>query len=210
MDIRDIAPHAKILEKGLSPLRLQKMLAHKKEEDRLRSLGAGLFLGHFLKAPDSSFQYTPHGKPFLPNGPHFNLSHSGNLVFLAIDTAPIGVDVEMWRAVDFDEIAASWFHPEEKKWMNAAPHLEKAFFDLWALKESHVKMLGSGLSKKISDLCLCIRENHAYLENRAEMAPYFRLFSDIPGYSLALCSLHQDLPDTVIPVSSEEILHKLS
>ena len=37
----------------------------------------------------------PGGKPYLPGGPHFSISHSGGMVLLAVcDEGPVGCDVE--------------------------------------------------------------------------------------------------------------------
>lgn len=43
------------------------------------------------------FATTPHGKPYLPGGPHFNLSHSGDWLCLAFHHAPVGVDIQQER-----------------------------------------------------------------------------------------------------------------
>ena len=44
----------------------------------------------------------PGGKPFFPSQPqlHFNLSHSGSYALCALDTSPVGVDIQVvkpWR-----------------------------------------------------------------------------------------------------------------
>ena len=63
------------------------------EKDRLLSLGAGYLLKKYL--PDGEIKYTSSGKPYLENGPRFNISHSGEFAVLAIHhTREVGVDIE--------------------------------------------------------------------------------------------------------------------
>lgn len=68
---------------------------------------------HAVRLPvPLSYEYGTYGKPewerrcideLKPNKAyaHFNLSHSGNYVVLAISDTPIGVDIQMERACDY-------------------------------------------------------------------------------------------------------------
>jgi phosphopantetheinyl transferase len=48
-----------------------------------------------LGCREKDIQIAPDGKPCLPDGPHFNLSHSGGMVLLAVcEISPVGCDVE--------------------------------------------------------------------------------------------------------------------
>src|ERR1700722_1843475 len=48
-------------------------------------------------------QYTDWKKPFLPDGPAFNISHSGNRVVCILGTgARIGIDIEILKPFSFD------------------------------------------------------------------------------------------------------------
>ena len=100
------------------------------------------------------FQYGERGKPFLPAGPSFSLSHSGDRVVVAVAAATpaggrVGVDVEVVRPVRrMEAVAQRRFAPEEVKWWAGLPSGRKvaAFFQLWTRKEAFAKALGRGLA----------------------------------------------------------------
>ena len=58
----------------------------------------------------------PHGKPVLPGGPGFSLSHAGDLVGVAVrPDGPVGLDVEQVRDVaDLDALAGHVRSPAER------------------------------------------------------------------------------------------------
>lgn len=124
---------------------------------RRRQTAATGLLRHVLGAwtgddPRSlRFRTGPHGKPELPGGPVFNLSHSGEWWLLGIaDGGRLGVDVEVHRPLaDLAALARSTFHPDEADEVLAHPDAaarERAFFRVWARKEAFIKAVGLGLS----------------------------------------------------------------
>jgi 4'-phosphopantetheinyl transferase len=101
------------------------------------------------------FDQDSFGKPFLTEGcdpipPAFNLSHSGDLVAVALSRGrQIGIDVEEIRPIkDLERIAGSNFTPEECAFVlrHAAKAREHAFFRCWTRKEAYIKAVGKGLS----------------------------------------------------------------
>lgn len=115
-------------------------------------------LGAYLDRPPGALTYrwNPAGKPALerPEGTYFNLSHSGDLVVVAVTRAgPVGVDVErITGSRDLETIARRFFAEEE--WAGIEPlDAERrvvAFFRLWTRKEALLKGLGTGLSIPLS------------------------------------------------------------
>jgi 4'-phosphopantetheinyl transferase len=98
---------------------------------------------------DLRFDYGPQGKPFLTDGPAFNLSHAGGWAALAVahDTVDLGLDIEAHRPVE-PAVAERFFAPAE---IAALAPLSGAawqvgFFRLWTRKEAVIKALGTGLS----------------------------------------------------------------
>jgi 4'-phosphopantetheinyl transferase len=100
-----------------------------------------------------ALQYSRANKPFLPDGPCFNISHSGNRVVCVINrTRRVGVDIER-RADDIpiDEYR-SQFTLAEWTSISNAPSPNERFFDLWTAKESLIKADGRGLELSLKKI----------------------------------------------------------
>ncbi|MGF7047403.1 4'-phosphopantetheinyl transferase [Paenibacillus sp. DS2015] len=95
------------------------------------------------------FNVGPYGKPFVEEMPefHYNISHSGTWVVCAIDSQPIGIDIEEIKPTNTD-LSRLVFSDEEKATVEAITGDEQLhyFYDIWTLKESYVKTIGLGLS----------------------------------------------------------------
>ncbi len=76
---------------------------------------------------------------------HFNISHAGDYVVGVVSDGEVGCDIE--RNVNAPlEIAEHYFYSAEREYIEAASDPGKAFFTLWTLKESYMKMTGRGMS----------------------------------------------------------------
>ncbi|HKO54622.1 MAG TPA: 4'-phosphopantetheinyl transferase superfamily protein [Thermoanaerobaculia bacterium] len=84
------------------------------------------------------------GKPRLASGElHFNISHSGELVAVAIAMEPVGIDVEEIRPTrELLAIARRFFSAEEARRVEQDAD---QFFRVWTAKEAIVKAIGSGV-----------------------------------------------------------------
>jgi 4'-phosphopantetheinyl transferase len=96
------------------------------------------------------FRTGDHGKPYLPGGPAFNVSHSGEWWLLGwAEGGRVGVDVEVARQLDdLEAVARRSFHPEEFARVMARTGSERsaAFFRVWSRKEAFIKAVGLGLA----------------------------------------------------------------
>jgi len=94
-----------------------------------------------------------HGRPVLPGGPGFSLTHAGDLVGVAVrPDGAVGLDVERERDVaDLAELAAHVRSPAERA--RAAPD-RAGFFRLWTRKEALLKATGEGLATPMAALTL--------------------------------------------------------
>ena len=138
----------------------------RRPEDRQRSLlGRGvlrLVLGTWLDRDPAALRFTtgPHGKPelvgpgpppFQSQPPHFNLSHSGDLILLAFHAdAPVGVDVERQQPdLDWRPIARRCLDPAQVESLLALPPAEAApaFVEFWCDLEAGLKAQGVGLAQ---------------------------------------------------------------
>lgn len=94
------------------------------------------------------------GKPYLAppldaTGVMFNITHSGEMVMLALSLhAKVGVDVE-WRnaRTDPERVARRAFSEQERAAMAALPadRQRAHFFQIWTCKEALVKCTGLGI-----------------------------------------------------------------
>jgi 4'-phosphopantetheinyl transferase len=155
------------------------------EVDRRRCIiGRGLLrllLGHILSTPakELQFEYNEFGKPRIAGRGlpiQFNLSHSGELVLIAMSLGrAVGIDVEMIRTnLDMDELAARFFSDAECKNMASLPASTqcKAFFACWTRKEAYLKAQAVGLSLPLHqfDVSVLPDEEARLLETRPDPA----------------------------------------
>ena len=90
-------------------------------------------------------------KPFVQNDVrkdfHYNLSHSGNWVLIAVSKKEIGVDIESKeKQFSFDEIILSFFSLEEIEFVKQSHPVAEAFYLLWTRKEALLKATARGIT----------------------------------------------------------------
>ncbi len=102
---------------------------------------------------DNSFEISDdeNGKPYFKNHPdfHFNISHSEDIIAVAISSAPVGVDIEKLREVNL-KIAERRFTEKEKAFVKT----NGDFFYVWTRKEAFLKKTGQGLRQSLSSFCV--------------------------------------------------------
>ena len=141
--------------------------------------------------------YTEKNKPYLESHPdiHFNISHSGHWVVIAFSDQPVGVDVEKIRKVNLN-VARRFFSEEEKRRLFSLPEKEQLsyFFDLWTLKESFLKAIGTGLTRPLKSFTVMQSANGFYL---GESGEYSRIrLRQVPcekNYRLSVCSFSDEI-----------------
>lgn len=164
-----------------------------------------------IKNREIQFTTNTYGKPLLQNRDnlHYNQSHSGNWVASALDYSPVGIDVEEIGQTDLD-IAEHFFSRQECRDLFAleASEQREYFFDLWTLKESYIKAVGSGLSLPLDSFT--IRRDHHTDSFALDVAHctkvdfhpcHFRQYPLDPAYKLSVCAKSESFP--VMP----DILH---
>lgn len=107
-------------------------------------------LGAYVGA-DVVVEYDARGKAHVRGDHvHFNVSHSGDALALAISRSqPLGIDLEHRRRPRrVLELAKRFFAPHEARMLSRLPETERqiAFLRLWTRKEALVKAEGTGLS----------------------------------------------------------------
>ena len=125
--------------KNISEEQKEKALRFKDDKDQRRSLISSYLVNQLSK---EELQKNPMGKPFYPNGPYFNISHSGRYVIMAIANKEVGVDIEENVEKQID-VLLKLFNEAEVKMIKE--HAD--FYYLWCAKESLIKCMGSSIGK---------------------------------------------------------------
>ena len=140
-------------------------------------------LGRILhRAPESlSFTSTELGKPLLADGElHFNQSHSGDILCLAVHDAPIGVDVQQLRpAVVSARLAARIMHPQQLQAWQARGSSAEEFFACWCAAEALVKHAASSIWQALRYPFLW---QNGRIRPLFDNAPHVQLFTPASGY----------------------------
>ena len=127
--------------------RRKKVIRYRRPDDRKRSLGAGIIIQKILNDngfSENHLKYSENEKPFI-DGLFFNVSHAGDYVVGVVSDCEVGCDIE--KAVNAPlEVAEHYFNPGELEYIKSEKDKDKAFFTLWTLKESYMKMTGRGMS----------------------------------------------------------------
>lgn len=137
--------------KKVSPQRREQALKFAHESGRRLSLAVYLLLMEGLQkeygiTEPPVFDYLEGGKPIIKGLPeiHFNFSHSGNVALCAIDSRPVGADVETHRKITPSLIAYT-MNEEEQALIASSPESLSAFLALWTKKEAVLKLTGEGI-----------------------------------------------------------------
>jgi 4'-phosphopantetheinyl transferase len=159
------------------------------------------------------FEFNEFGKPQLKNHPqlHFNISHSGRWVVAVIDKCPIGLDVEQMKPIDLG-IAERFFAPAEKQYILCQPPERSlmGFYQIWTLKESYIKAVGRGLSIPLDSFSFELTKDRIFLSDSiSEEEWFFKIYEDLSGYVLAICSAQPNIPDKVYRFSLAELQNKI-
>lgn len=174
----------------------------------LHTLAGGLLMRSVLgdAYTKGTVQQNVHGKPYLPDGPAFNLSHAAAYAVLVTADADknVGVDIERCREVDYLRLGNRCFHPDEVAWMRAAQNPEQAFFTLWTLKESYLKAEGCGFSVSPGSVCI-LPESETTAAIPGDGRRQFRMYPVFPGYCLSVCALEGDFCERPTMLSPEAL-----
>jgi len=139
-------------------------------EDRQASLFGRLLLLHALhtRYPQwgpsvlERWEKAGTGKPFISGAPDFSISHSGEVVMLAmVECGSIGIDVEKVRPVNIDDF--SQYLPEMSTVLKAPEGLN-LFYACWTKKEAVLKGEGIGLQAPLEQVKLSV--NKAFYHDR--------------------------------------------
>jgi 4'-phosphopantetheinyl transferase len=171
----------------------QKAERYRFEADKIRS-AVGAFLIRTMASrsfPETEIviERTASGKPYLAgqSGYEFSLSHSGDLIVLATDACPVGVDVERIRSEKDWRIFHRYLSEAEMTMIENAEDQASEFFRVWTIREAFSKEEGEGLAIFDKDFTVDY-ECKTILYKSRELN-----FSttDYPEYKISICSPHK-------------------
>ncbi|MBY8913494.1 4'-phosphopantetheinyl transferase superfamily protein [Bacillus sp. YC2] len=187
------------------------------EEDAHRTLIGDVLvrtvIGHEngLDPAAVTFSVQEYGKPYIPSLPavHFNISHSGRWIVCAVDSAPIGIDIEKLKPGTID-IAKRFFSQTEYNDLQAKHPDEQTdyFYHLWSMKESFIKQAGKGLSLPLDSFSVRLQEDgQVSIELPDGHEPCFiRTYDVDAGYKMAVCAAQPDFCEGIEMKTYEELL----
>ena len=133
----------------VSEQRREQALKYKHTFGQFCCLKSWLMLFDFVEMSryrDLEWKYNEHGKPYLANGPYFSISHCKEGIAVAIDDAPIGIDIEAIRHANEDLIERTMNEEEKRLIANSQqPIADREFTRFWTQKEAIVKAEGTGI-----------------------------------------------------------------
>lgn len=136
------------------------------------------------------FEMNEYGKPILKNNKnlYFNISHSKDWVVCVLDDEEVGIDIEKITECKIG-IAKRFFCDEEYSFIMSKDYNEynDAFVEIWTLKESYLKAIGTGLCKSLNSFCVVEKNKIKLISSNYS----FKQFSDIKDYKLTVCSLRK-------------------
>jgi len=183
-------------------------------EDSLRSLYGEIIVRHViskqlsLKNEKIRIVKNTYGKPFIENVPlYFNISHAGEWVACAFSDREVGIDIEHIKDIDLS-IAKKYFCKNEYESLVSKNGDERIvyFYELWTLKESYIKWLGTGMSTPLDSFRFNVTNAHIlFSDMNRDVVPFFKQYP-IKNYKLSVCSGTNDFPDQIMEIDIEKVI----
>lgn len=200
-----------------------KLSKYKHKEDMIRALSADVLIRSIachkfnISNAELFYEYNIYGKPRLnlDNNFCFNVSHSGNWVVAAVDDLQIGIDIEEVNSVEYEDISQEFFTKDEYTWLLSKNNEERneAFYKLWTVKESYVKMIGKGLAIPLNSFSadfdlgdiISIKD---VINSKIQATSKIIKFDE--NYLLSICSSKKDLNIKIKFIDYDEIIYQIA
>lgn len=175
---------------GLMPEeRQKKAMRYVKSDDRKLCVAAFALLDYVMnlngyEIGEYCFGENETGKPYLKNLPlRFNLSHTSNVVACAVSDEEIGVDVQQ-KVSEYKSVMRRVYCSNEIDLIMNSQNSIDDFTKIWALKESYVKCIGTGISDSIAEYDFSTIVHNG----RGKVYGYEFTVRDGGDYILSVCS----------------------
>lgn len=168
---------------------------------------------HNIPAHEIKLAHSEKNKPFLKSHPHihYNISHSGHWVVIAFSSKPVGIDIEKIRDINFG-IARRYYSEQENQYLFSLAKKKQLdyFFDLWTLKESYLKAIGTGLTRSLQSFTI---QNNSdgicVLEGDVKNNAFFGQVQFDRDYKLSVCTWDENINDDISVLYINDLLEML-
>jgi 4'-phosphopantetheinyl transferase len=195
--------------------RRERFLRFRRAQDRQRSMIGELLARKVISDRTGAakeqiqFEEGEHGKPSLRTFKdlHFSISHSGEWVVNVFSESVVGVDIQQMEMRSLD-VARRFFTSEESELILAKPEHDRLslFYELWTLKESYLKAVGSGIAGSLRAFSMQRDDLGFYAESDGERLPFFfRQYDLHDHYKLAVCSAEPEFSADVQVVTLDDL-----
>ena len=186
----------------LTPARKKKVEQFRQNDDRVRSVLGELLLRYARNRANKKFcepTLDSYGKPHLPDA-FFSLSHAGKMVALAYGDKDVGIDVE--RRQERIEEYMHAFSTREQMLICAAPKdlKQERFIQLWTLKESYLKMLGTGFLIDPASISIEMHDNQFFVAPELGDTVNLTSIALQEAYYLGLCAKEREMHIEMVPL----------
>lgn len=104
------------------------------------------------EAQSIQFGTIANKKPYIKDIP-FNVSHSANVVTIALSGRDVGIDIELIKdGFSYQNISDECFNSAEQLMIQKQEHSPGSFYTLWTRKEAILKACGKGLYDDLKSL----------------------------------------------------------
>lgn len=130
-------------------------------------------------------KFSERGKPsFINKNIFFNLSHSGKKVCVALSfESEIGIDIQFQSRFS-DKMKKRVFCEHELSSSEKFTDVDRCFTRLWAVKESYLKNIGTGIAFDLKSLDFSNGLSNDFFESDCLFYTVF----EIDNYALSVCS----------------------
>lgn len=221
MSIEELRNHPlrSLYQQSLSQSRQDKISSKKQEDDKLRSLAAGLLLKEAFSQAGKEHLYhkilvDDRGKPYIEEeGFYFNVSHGGEFAVCVVSNTPTACDIEPVRK-RIPVKRTRIFSLAEEIYFQRSEEQEMTFFQLWTRKESLTKQIGKGIWMDFTKISFV--ESDSILDSiDCEGKIYFfreyQIASLDKEYILSICSDKSQFPKDLhlISCNCDEIIKRV-
>lgn len=133
------------------------------------------------------------GKPYFKDASlHFNVSHSGEYLAIAVSDSTVGIDIQEPKSIK-DGMYRKVVQPEEA--MLIGEDRQNDFLRLWTLKESFVKAEGKGLRISLKDYYFKYENEQYFVIYHGQKMPWTFNIEEtlVGGYFISVCGLEESI-----------------